>query len=266
MHVNLDTGERPKLAWVEISKIRVDDNYQRQVKGGRVAQILRDFNWAHFGAVMLAEHEDGTYTVYDGQHRVEACRQHPQITEVPAMIVTFDESYAEAGAFLGVNVNRSAITTVERYHAGIEAGDKQMMAVCAVLEEAGCEVVAAGKHSPAPNRTAAVAAIARTIKLYGDGATVLAIQTLRKAWPKDSKALNGVLIQSLARLYKSNRKTMLVERMAEKLRGKDRAILTAEAEMMRKIGGSDATTSVTKTLVETYNRGLQSNQISIGVK
>lgn len=266
MQVNLDAGEQPRLAWVAVDTIRIDDNYQRGLKPKHVAKMLRDFNWAHFGAVMLAEHEDGTYTVYDGQHRVEVCRQHPAITNVPAMIVRFEQSFGEAAAFLGVNVNRAAISTVERYHAGIEAGDEQMMAICAVLEEADCEVVAAGTHSPAPNRTAAVQAVGRSIRLYGDNATVLAIRTLRAAWPKDVKALNGVLIQALARLYRNNKKFIDLDRMAEKLRGKDRAILTSDAEMMRKIGGGDAATSVTKTLVEIYNRGLQANQISIGVR
>lgn len=264
--INMHTGPQPRLDWVPISKIRIDDAYQRQLRKSRVAQILRDFTWAHFQPVMLAEHEDGTFTVFDGQHRVEAARQHPNVKDVPAAIVAFDESYQEAGAFLGVNVNRSAITTVDRYYAGLEAGDAEMMAVCAVLEEAGCEVVEAGKYAPAPNRTAAVSAINRAIRLYGDWAVTEALKTLRQAWPKDVRALNGSLIIALSRLYKNNRRIMDRQRMAEKLVSKNRPILTADADALRKIGGGDAVMNLSKALVEIYNRQLQLNLISLGVK
>lgn len=235
-HINLETGPKPRLDWVDVKSIRIDENYQRSLKKSRVAQILRDFDWAHFQPVMLAEHPDGTFTVYDGQHRVEAVRQHPKISAVPAAIVAFRESWQEAGAFIGVNVNRSQITNIERYYAGLEAGDADMMAVCAVLEEAGCEVVEAGRYLPAPNKTAAVSSVNRAIKTYGHGPVTRACQTLRQAWPKDARALNGSLIVCLSRLFRHN-KTMTVERMAEKLVSKNRAILTGDAEAMRKIGG-----------------------------
>lgn len=264
--INLITGERPRLDWVPISKIRVDDAYQRSIKKARVTQILREFNWAHFQPVMLAEHEDGTYTVFDGQHRVEAARQHPNVKDVPAAIVTFDESYQEAGAFIGVNVNRSTITNIERYYAGIEAGDEQMMAVCSALEEAGCEVVEAGKYSPAPNKTAAVASVNRAIKLYGETAVTAACLALRLAWPKDTRALNGSLIFCLARICRNNNKILDHERLVHKLRGKNRVVLTADADALRKIGGGDGMANLTRALVEMYNRGLIKDQISAGGK
>lgn len=265
-HVNLDTGEKPRLDWIAVSAIRVDENYQRQLKKKRVAQILRDFNWAHFQPVMLAEHDDGTFTVFDGQHRVEAARQHPHVDRVPAAVVRFEEGCAEAGAFIGVNVNRSAITNIEKYYAGIEAGNPEMMAVCSALEEAGCEIVEAGVYTPAPNKTAAVASISRAIKLYGEAAVTSACLVLRAAWPKDKGALNGSLIIALARIYKANRKIIVHERMVEKLKGKSRPLLTADADALRKIGGGDSILNLTRAVVEAYNRGLQTNQITIGVK
>lgn len=264
--INMHTGAQPRLDWVPISKIRVDDAYQRQIKQSRVSQILRDFNWAHFQPVMLAEHEDGTFTVFDGQHRVEAARQHPNVKDVPAAIVSFDEGYQEAGAFIGVNVNRSSITNIERYYAGIEAGDAEMMAVCSALDEAGCEVVEAGKYTPAPNRTAAVSSVNRAIKLYGETAVTAACLTIRKAWPRDNRGLNGSLIVCLARIYRHNRKFIDADRMIQKLVSKNRVLLVSDAEALRKIGGGDNMAALTRALVEMYNRGLSSNLISSGGK
>lgn len=262
--INRDIGPTPRLDWVDVAAIRVDENYQRKLKQARVKQILRDFNWAHFQPVMLAEHGDGTFTVYDGQHRVAAARKHPDVEAVPAMIVELVQDFEEAQAFLGVNVNRTAITTVEKYWAGIEAGDPDMMAVCAVLEEAGCDVVPPATKSAAPGLTSSVSAVDRAIKRYGDQAVTDACQTLREAWPKDAHALNGALIQALARLYRNNRQMMDRNRMVQKLIAKDRKILTADAEAMRKISGGDAVASLSKTLVEIYNRGISTNLIELG--
>lgn len=263
---NMEIGEKPSLQWVALALIRVDHSYQRAVKPAMVSKILKKFSWALFGAIMLVEHEDGTFTVYDGQHRVEAARIHPLVTEVPALVVRIDMSYEEAAAFLGVNVNRTAITTVEKYYAGIEAGDESMMQVCAVLQEAGCDVVAPDTKSAAPGRTSSVAAIQRAIRSYGDKAVIEALVTLRNAWPKDANALGGIHIQALARLYRNNRNVINRDRMQTKLFGKDRQILAADAEAMRRISGGDASLALAKTIVEIYNRELSKNMISIGEK
>lgn len=264
--INLNTGAPPELAWIEIGKIFVDESYQRPIKPRRVQQILKDFTWAQFGALMLVAREDGRFAVYDGQHRFEAARQHPAIDAVPAAIVVLDQAFEEAQNFLGVNINRSAISTVEKYWAGIEAGDKQMMQICAVLEEAGCEVVPIGSKSAAPGRTSAITAIERAIRSYGDAAVTQACQTLREAWPKDVSGLNGSMIQALARLFRNNRRAIDQQRMVTKLHGKDRKILVADAETFRKMGGGDAALNIAKVLVEVYNKGLQKDQISLGVK
>jgi hypothetical protein len=264
--VNMDMGEPPELAWVDLDSIFVDPSYQRPLKPRRVARILRDFTWAQFGALMLVAPEEGRFAVYDGQNRFEAARRHPAIATVPAVIVTLDHVFEEAQSFLGVNLNRSAITTVEKYWAGIEAGDEAMMAICSVLEEAGCEVVPAGTKSPAPGRTSAITAIEKAIKSYGEEAVTEACITLREAWPKDNSALGGTMIQALARLYRNNRRAMDRDRMILKLRGKDRKILIADAETMKKIGGGNTALNAAKVLVETYNRGISKDLIQLGVK
>ena len=265
-HIPAPIGARPQLSWVPVVKIRIDENYQRELKEKRVAQILAQFTWAHFQPVMLVQQKDGTYTCFDGQHRVEAARRHPDIFEVPAAVVELEEAHQEANAFLGVNVNRTAVTTVEKYHAGLEAGDEDMMAVCAVLTEAGCEVIERIGVKPAANRTTAVAAIQRAIRTYGDAAVIEACKTLIAAWPKDAGALHAIMIQALSRLYRNNEGKIDRERMTTKLHGKDRKILTADAETMRKIGGGDSVASVAKVLVEIYNKSLQQGHIQLGAK
>jgi len=264
--VSMDLGQRPELIWVPIDKIAVDHNYQREIKPLRVAQILREFNWAHFQPVMLAEQPDGTFTVFDGQHRVAAARAHPSIVEVPAAVVRVAGTQGEANAFLGVNVNRTAVTTVEKYWAGIEAGNADMIRVRDVLARAGCEVIQAVGVKPSAKKTLAVTAVDRSIRTFGEEATAEACRTLATAWSKDHSALGAIFIQALARLYRNNSKIISRDRMEQKLRSCDRKTLAATAETLRKIGGGDASVNLSKALVESYNKGRQLNHIQIGAK
>lgn len=256
---NTELGQEPELQWVPIDAINVDHNYQRDIKPRRVGQIVREFEWSQFQPVMLARQPDGSFNVFDGQHRVEAARRHPMVDQVPAAIVDLDGTRAEAGAFIGVNNNRTSVTSIEKYHAGIEAGDPDMMAVCAVLEDAGCEVVQAqGLH--APNRTHAVTAVTRSIKHNGEDATSAACSAIRQAWPDDKHALKGIVITALSRIYADN-SDIEQDRIVEVLAESGRDGLAANAEAMRKISGGDAARSIARTICELYNRGLRKNTI-----
>lgn len=95
-----DLGLKPELKWVPVKLINVDKNYQRDLRPHRVRQILKEFDWSQFQPVMLAEQADGTFNVFDGQHRVAAAREHTGVNEVPAAIVCLQGLRAEAGAFL----------------------------------------------------------------------------------------------------------------------------------------------------------------------
>ncbi|WP_099864707.1 DUF6551 family protein [Pararhizobium haloflavum] len=263
--ISMHPGDKPALEWVPVDRIHVDHNYQRELRPARVKQILREFHWSRFTPVQLSERGDGTFNVFDGQHRVEAARLHPLIDAVPASIVTLDGIREEAGAFLGVNVNRSAVSTIEKYHAGLEAGDPEMMRICSVLEEAGCEVVPAQGIGLKANRTQAVTAVGRTIKYYGEGATASSCELLRTAWPDDVHAQKGVLIQALARLLRGNASASKA-RLQQVLSATTRQALSSDAETIRKISGGDAAHAIARTICDLYNKGLSKNQILIGAR
>lgn len=263
-NVNLELGARPRLEWVPVDKILVDHNYQRELRKTRVAQILREFSWAKFGALMLNQHPDGTFTVYDGQHRAKAAKLHPEVSEVPATIISVDGTAQEAAAFLGVNINRSAVSSVERYWAGLEAKDAEALRVQKVLAEAGCAVVqdAGGMGH---DKTNAVTAVSRALSRYGDAAVSFACRVLREGWSADDRALKGTVITAMARIHRANPE-LDQDRMRRVLERSSRETIAGNAEAIRKISGGDAPTAIAKTICELYNKGLQKGHIFIGAR
>jgi len=263
--INRAVGERPTLEWVPIELIGVDNNYQRPLKNTLVAKILRSFRWDRFGALVLSRQDDGRFTVVEGQHRLKAAELHPDVTEVPAIVVKHDERAAEAVSFLSINRDRMAVTSIEQYWAGLTAGDEHVTGISRVLHAAGCDVVPEnGAYKP--NLTNAVGAIGRCLQRYGHGETRRALLVIRAAWPAENRALRGTLITALARVIRANKTTIDDARLTSILRPQSIAQLTAHAEGFRKLSGGSADTALTKTLVELYNKGKRTDLIEIGAE
>lgn len=259
-----NVGELPEAAWVDVDLIDVDHNYQRELDGRKVAKILKEFHWDHFGAVTLARKEGGRYSVTDGQHRTKAAQLHPRIAKVPAMIISRSGTEAEAENFLVINRDRKAVTPVERYWAGLASGDTAARRVRDICLAADCDIAPdSGVYKP--NLTNAVSAISRALDNYGDKAVRLALTVIRRAWPDDAKALRGTMITALARVIEANDKVDL-ERLAGVLRPKSFAEMTAHAEQLRKLSGGDAPSVLARTITEIYNKGLSANQIYFGAR
>lgn len=261
--INRAIGARPLLEWVAVEAIDVDQNYQRPLKNALVEKILRRFSWSKFGAVVLSRKGDGRFMVVEGQHRWKAAQLHPDVTEVPAIVVDHVDLKEEAESFLAINRDRMAVTSVEQYWAGLTAGDDDAIAVSKVLQSAGCDVVPENGHYR-PNLTNSITALRRCLQNYGHGATRRALLIIRAAWPDEPKALRGTLITALARIIRANDKTIVEPDMTAALRPQSIAKLTAHAEAFRKLSGGSAETALAKALVEIYNKGKRTNTIMIG--
>lgn len=259
---NRKIGEKPELSWIDVDLIDVDSNYQREIDPRRVEKILRTFHWDRFGAVVLARQAGGRFTVTDGQHRVKAAQVHPLVTQVPATIISVTGMQEEAANFLVINRDRKGVTTIERYWAGLAAGDATTMRVRDALHSVGCDI-APDQGVYKPNLTNAVSAISRALEHYGDGALKRAIKIIRATWPDDAKCLRGVLITAISRLVEGNR-DINDSRLIEVLKRKSFIELTAHAESFRKLSGGSADTALARTITELYNRGLSVNQIYFG--
>lgn len=261
--INRNVGEKPELDWIDVERIDVDSNYQREIKGNLVERILKNFSWAKFGAVVLSRQEGGRFTIVEGQHRWKAATLHPDISRIPAVIVRHDDVAGEAESFIAINRDRMAVTSIEQFWAGLTAGDDMAIRISKVLKSANCDVVPASGHYR-PNLTNAVSALDRCLKRYGDGSTKRALLIIRAAWPNDAKALRGTLITSIARIIHTNKADVQDPELVRAIAGESFAQLTAHAEGFRKLSGGSAETALARTITELYNRGKRSKAIYFG--
>lgn len=132
----------PMLDWVPISKIVMDDDYQRELKPNNWAAIKRiaaNFHWSRFAPVLLAPIEGGLYSCIDGQHRAHAAAICG-FERVPAMITTVSKA-EQARAFVHVNGSQIRVSGHQVYRAALAAHEPWAVACCEAVEAAGCKLM-----------------------------------------------------------------------------------------------------------------------------
>jgi hypothetical protein len=128
------TDEPGKLAYINKNILNVDSSYQRTLRDNTRLFIARNFSWAAFGVLSVANRSDGSLYVFDGQHRLAAAMERPSITQVPCVVFNVADDIAfEAEMFLKANRNRKPVLALETYKADIVAGDPIVKKVQALL-------------------------------------------------------------------------------------------------------------------------------------
>jgi hypothetical protein len=158
-------SERPIFEWVDPKALLIDGSYQRRMSPRSVAlidKIISSWDWRHFKPPIVAPTEHGL-EVIDGQHTAIAAASHPDIDKIPVMRVVAPERAHRAGAFIGHNKDRIAITSLQLFHAALTAGEPAALEVAEACAAAGVRIL---KYPPPKGE-------------YGVGDT-LAVTAIRK--------------------------------------------------------------------------------------
>ncbi len=140
----------PMLDWIPISKIVIDDDYQRELKPNNWAAIRRiaaNFHWSRFSPVLLAPIEGGLYSCIDGQHRAHAAAICG-FDRVPAMITTVTKA-EQARAFVHVNGSQIRVSGHQVYRAALAAREPWAVECAEAVEAAGCRLMFSNSSSNA---------------------------------------------------------------------------------------------------------------------
>ncbi|MBY3582196.1 hypothetical protein HJA77_13620 [Rhizobium bangladeshense] len=137
----------PIFELVTPTDLYVDPAYQRNIseKGSRqIRRIIEGFDWAKYKPPICAyaEHDGKTILkVLDGQHTAIAAASNPHIDKIPVMIVEADNTIAQAKAFIGQNIERLGVTTLQLHQAALAAADEDAQTLELVCSRAGVKVL-----------------------------------------------------------------------------------------------------------------------------
>lgn len=181
-------GAAPQLAWIDIDKLVVDEDYQRELKaqGWRaIRKIASGFRWSMFSPVFVAPVEGGLYAIIDGQHRTHAAAICG-FAQVPCQIVQMTRT-EQAAAFAAVNGTVTQVSAGQVLKAAALAGEPWALRLIKVAEDGGCRLMFSngGKDKKAGQIYGAVS-FRKLVDRHGDRvSTALRILTSVECWRDD---------------------------------------------------------------------------------
>jgi hypothetical protein len=137
-----DLGPLPKLEWLPLSELVIDDDFQRPLGRGNwsaIDKIAASFSWSHFTPVIVSRIASGKYSVIDGQHRCHAAKI-VGVHDVPVMMVDLTEAQ-QAAAFGAINGQVTAISPAQLFRAALAARETWAIACDQIVRDADCTLM-----------------------------------------------------------------------------------------------------------------------------
>jgi hypothetical protein len=186
------------FAWIDASRIEVDEGYQRNLNEKRVHQIVRSFDPDVFGVVWVSEREDGSIACLDGQHRVAAALllNPGQSVWVPSLVYTGLSSDDEARIFFKMNRHRLAPTAIDGWRARLSFNDPDVLAMKGILDQFGIEVVMGGTGGRIAFNQ--VIAVSEVEGLYKAGILPVVLTVIDEAWKGEKNAHKGLHMRGIS--------------------------------------------------------------------
>ena len=162
---------KPEFEWVDPGVLLIDDGYQRNLSERSmklVRKICAGWDWRRFKPPVCARTDRGL-EVIDGQHTAITSCSHPDVTEIPVMVVVAASRSDRAQSFIGHNRDRLNITPMQMHFAAAAAGDEDAQDIDRVCERAGVKLLKAtpGNGAWKAGETVAVKAIGALINRRG---------------------------------------------------------------------------------------------------
>lgn len=123
---------------IDKRELLIDHSYQRdRVIVSKVREIQSNWSWAGCGCILVAMRPDGTFWVFDGQHRVLAAKQRADIDTLPCLVFEVTDVTQEAAGFLVTNGERKPVTAAAKFKALVMTRDASALAVQAIFDRLG---------------------------------------------------------------------------------------------------------------------------------
>lgn len=209
-HVAPADQPAPRLEWVEVADLVIDETYQRPLGGknwAAIRRIAKNFRWSRFGPILCAPMPGGKLAIVDGQHRCHAALICG-FKSVPAMIVPMGMA-EQAAAFAGVNGDTVRMTGWHVYKAALAAGEGWALASRDAVEAAGCRLMT---YQPASHLAKAgdvyCVATVKELVASGLGEVVTAGLAALRQSGAEAEAYQGLVLKAWFQAIASDNRAM----------------------------------------------------------
>lgn len=176
-----EPGPEPKLAWLPVADLVIDDRYQRSLEKSNwlaIRRIAESFRWSRFAPILVAPAEGGKYAVIDGQHRAHAALMCG-IAQVPALMAEVD-LVEQSRAFAQINSKAIKVSAFHIYRAAKAAGEDWALAADRACAAAGCTLMTGNRATKEKKarQVFSVAFIRKQIEAGQGGAITAALRAI----------------------------------------------------------------------------------------
>lgn len=177
-------GTLPVLQYCTPAQLAVDPSYQRELDPGShqlIRRIAAGWDWNLFQPLVVAQREDRSLWVVDGQHRLEAARLRGDVQQLPCVIFHPGAHADEAAVFVELNQARRPLTPLALFKGAIAAGDESAVTLDRLLREVGLRFNGSADWKVLkPGQINIVYPVRRWHARHGDGATRVALTALER--------------------------------------------------------------------------------------
>lgn len=211
------------VRFVNLPDLNIDRSYQRDEYKKLIGKIAATFDPDALGLPLVAEREDGSLWVVDGQQRCAALRLLGK-PHLRAQVFASQGPEHEAMIFQLVNFNRKKLTAGEEFGARLTAGDADAWALKAVADEYGFKMNTTGKvhlknrHGNPTKELSCVNTLVRMTKVRGVECVGFVLGVVRDCWFEDPQARSSHIVEALAQLWTAHGGAIDTDRLYPRLR------------------------------------------------
>ncbi|MBN3459682.1 hypothetical protein JNN96_37250 [Mycobacterium sp. DSM 3803] len=243
----------PYIAALSVHDLFVDRRYQRPLDLPRARRLAEAWEPPLVGVIEASDrgpHHHPRYAIVDGQHRYAAAKMRDPNAVLVANIHTGLTERDEAHLFYEIDAKRTRLTGWDRWNARRGAGDKTVLAVETVVENAGLRV----EDSPTNGSVRCVATCEKVVKLGGQQLLRETLGLITEVWGVEVEAFDAPLVHGTALVLWHYGKALDVARLANAMVDVSPRQFKAKAIAIREYERGSLPKLAALVIVNTYNR------------
>lgn len=241
------------IAALPVCEMFVDHSYQRPLDLPRTRRLAENWEPPLIGVIEVSDRgEDHVprYAVVDGQHRFAAAKLRDPNAFLVANIHTGLTERHEAHLFYEIDAKRTRLTGWDRWNARRGAGDRIVLAVESVVEDAGLQV----EDSPTNGSVRCVSTCEKVVKLGGQPLLRETLGLITEVWGVEVEAFDAPLVHGTALVLWHYGDAIDVQRLADAMVDVSPRQFKAKAVALREYERGTLPKLAAMVIVNTYNR------------